>query len=449
MTDRGTSVNLRDLALEAILLVLEEGQYSHLVIRQALEKYGFLSAQEKSFFVRLMQGTIERKIELDWILSQYSKIPPDKMKPVIRNILRLTAYQLYYMDAVPVSAACNEAVKLAGKRGFSGLKGFINGVSRSVARGKDTLQLPEDPVIRYSMPEWIIEKFTQCAGRAATEESLQNLLLPDKNEITVHCHTSRACISDIIQSLHGQGVQVRKDAFLPDMLHLKTQTPLPALQAFRNGLIQVQNVSSALACMAAAVLPGSFCMDVCAAPGGKSIYLADRMQNSGQILSRDISDDKLSLIDENVRRCGFSCIRTQLWDAAAPDPGLYGKADLVFADLPCSGLGVIGSKPDIKYHQTPEGAVQLAALQRQILTVVQEYVKPGGILLYSTCTVNPDENIRNRDWFLGQFPFETEDLTPLLPDSIRADSLKEGYLQLMPGDFGADGFFFSRMRRRQ
>ena len=447
MTNQGKSLNIRELSLDAIIAILEDHQFSHLIIRQVLEKYAYLTEQERHFFSRLTQGTTEHMILLDYIINQYSKTPVQKMKPLIRNLLRMTAYQIYFMDSVPGSAACNEAVKLAVKRGFSGLKGFVNGVSRSIVRGKETFSLPNDWSIKYSMPGWIIDCYRQLAGTDKTLESLEYLASGKETEITVHCHTSKASSSDILQSLEGEGAKVRPDSDFEDVLHLTLHQPITAYTAFQEGLIQVQNMSSILACKAADAKPGDFCIDVCAAPGGKSIFLADAMNNSGMVISRDLTEAKCRLIEENRSRTGFSCIVPQTFDASVFDPSLAEKADLVIADLPCSGLGVLKEKPDIKYHQTPEAVQSLISLQRKILSAVSAYVKPGGTLLFSTCTVNAQENEENIRWFLEEYPsFYPDSLSGILPASILSLSEKSGQLQLYPGkDY--DGFYFARLKK--
>lgn len=449
--EKGQSDGLlvRDIALSALLQILEEGQFCHLVLRQALEKYGWLQVRDRSFLTRLVQGTVERMPELDSSLNQYSKVPVKKMKPVIRTILRMTAYQIYYMDSVPDSAACNEAVKLAGKRGFASLKGFVNGVSRSVARGKAERILPVSWAERYSMPDWIINNYKACGGSVRTEQALQFLLNGDKSETTVHCNTSKASIEQIKASLTAEQVQLRQSELVPEVLYLRDFEALEELEAFENGWIQVQDLASVFACLAADVQPGDFCVDVCAAPGGKSIFAADRMKGQGTVISRDLSEYKTDYIKENQERCGMTVIKPQVWDAGILDESLVEKADVVIADLPCSGLGVIGGKPDIKYHQSPEGAKELAALQRKLLSVVWQYVKPGGVLVYSTCTVNPAENQENRDWFLEQFPFELDSLEGRIPNAVLGETGKNGYVQLLPGEYGGNGFYFARMRRKE
>ena len=449
--EKGQSGGLlvRDIALSALLQILEEGQFCHLVLRSALEKYGWMQTRDRSFLTRLVQGTVERMPELDASLNTYSKVPAGKMKPVIRNILRMTAYQIYYMDSVPDSAACNEAVKLAGKRGFASLKGYVNGVSRSIARGKEERKVPMSWSERYSMPEWIINCYKACGESARTEQALQFLLNGEKTETTVHCNTSRASVEQIKESLAGEQVQVRQNEFVPEVLHLSHFESLEELESFENGWIQVQDIASVLACMAADVQPGMVCVDVCAAPGGKSIFAADRMRGQGIVISRDLSEYKTAFIEENKERCEMSVIRVQVWDAGELDTGLIEQADVVIADLPCSGLGVIGGKPDIKYHQSPEEAKELAAIQRKLLSVVWQYVKPGGILVYSTCTVNPEENQENRNWFLEQFPFEPDSLTGHIPDAVDGPKKEEGVLQLLPGEYGGNGFYFARMRRKE
>ncbi len=463
MTDVGNS---RELVLDILIEILEKGGPSHVVLRQALGKYQYLSKQDRAFITRVTEGTLEYLIQIDYILDSCSKTPVAKMKPVIRNILRMSVYQILYLDRIPDSAACNEAVKLAGKRHFQGLKGFVNGILRRISREKEkiTESLPGLSV-RLSAPEWLTAMWNEELGKERTEEILKAFLR--ERPVTVRCNESLAGREEILKSLESQGVTCHALPSLPGVLELSGYDYLESLEAFQQGWIQVQDTSSVLAGLAAAPKKGSFVLDVCAAPGGKSIHAADLLAGTGMVEARDITEKKAALIEENVYRCGFSNIRTKVWDALVPDESVKAKADVVLADLPCSGLGIIGKKPDIKLRMTKESADSLASLQREILSVVWQYVKPGGILVYSTCTIHKAENQENAAWFLEHFPFVPVDLTerigafvqPVdLTERIGAygqsgalfqDSLKEGWVQLLPGSGPWDGFFFSVMQRKE
>lgn len=438
----------RELSLEVLMEILEKGRPSHMVLRQALEKYQYLPRPERALVTRLTEGTLEYLIQIDYILNQYSKVPVPKMKPVIRTILRMSVYQIMYLDRIPHSAACNEAVKLAVKRRFSGLKGFVNGVLRNIAREKDTIRksLP-DLSVRYSVPSWIIDMWNKELGSEQTEEILKAFL--QERPLTVRCNFSLAGKEEILASLKAQNVLAEASPYADSVLLLKSYDYLEALEAFQRGWIQVQDLSSVFAGIAASPKAGSFVLDVCGAPGGKSLHAADLLKGTGMVETRDLTEYKIGLIQENILRTGFSNIRTKVWDALTLDETMIEKADVLFADLPCSGLGILGKKPDIKLHMTKENANELAKLQRQILSVVWQYVKPGGTLLYSTCTIHQAENQENAEWFMEHYPFEPVDLTRRLHSLEGEPSLEKGWMQFLPGKGPWDGFFLAAMRRKE
>ncbi|MDO4261797.1 MAG: 16S rRNA (cytosine(967)-C(5))-methyltransferase RsmB [Eubacteriales bacterium] len=424
MTDR---VNTRALALEFLLETAERGGYSHVVLRGMLEKYQYLDKKERAFLTRLCEGTLERMLELDDVIDRFAKVPVRKQKPVIRNLLRLSVYQLRYMDQVPDAAVCSEAVRLAQKKGFGTLKGFVNGVLRAVARAKD--EPPSDDLsIRYSTPRWIVEQWTEEYGR----ETAVKMLAAQYGErpVTVRVNTSRIPREALMERLREEGAQARPVEELPCALELWGYDHLRALPSFREGLFQVQDVSSMRAALAAAPGKGGYCIDVCAAPGGKSLHLAELLDGTGMVEARDLTDYKVGLIEENIGRSGLSNIRARRMDATVFDEASEGTADVVLADLPCSGLGVLGKKNDLKYRMTPAQQRELAALQRRILDTVWRYVKPGGTLVYSTCTVHREENEGNVEWFLKERPF-------VLKTQIKT----------LPGVDKWDGFFIAVMER--
>ncbi len=441
----GRGMNVRELALDILLEIAERGGLSHVVLSQALSKYQYLEKQDRAFVTRVTEGTLEYLIQIDYVLGKYSSVKVQKMKPVIRTLLRMSVYQILYMDRIPDSAVCNEAVKLAAKRRFQGLKGFVNGVLRTVSREKEGLEFPDDAV-RYSVPPWLFDMWMKEYPQDTVQKMLGAFL--EKSRLTVRCCLDRAKRQQIRDSLSRQGVTVIDSGYGEDILFLEQVDYLEALEAFLQGWIQVQDLSSAMAVLAAQPEQGDYCIDVCGAPGGKSMHLADKLQGTGFVEVRDISEGKVALIEDNIRRLGYSNIRGRVMDALIKDEESIEKADLVLADLPCSGLGVIGRKPDIKLRMTPKSMETLAGLQRQILSVVWQYVKPGGRLVYSTCTINRMENEENAAWFVRNFPFEPVNIEGRLGEKIHEDTMKQGYVQLLPGVYPCDGFFLAVFKRK-
>ncbi|MFT4004352.1 MAG: 16S rRNA (cytosine(967)-C(5))-methyltransferase RsmB [Lacrimispora sp.] len=434
----------REIILDILLEILERGGYSHVILRQALNKYQYLDKSERAFISRIADGTVEYQLQIDYVIDSFSSTKTQKMKPVIRTILRMSVYQLLYMDRVPDSAVCNEAVKLAVKRKFAGLKGFVNGVLRNIARNKEGLQWP-DTSIRYSMPSWIVSMWEDAYGKEKAGIMMASFL--NSARTTVRCNFAKASKEEIWESLKIQGVQVSESGISEGVLYLDRFDHLEGLEAFQKGYIQVQDLSSSFVGEIADPQKGDYVIDVCGAPGGKSIHIADKLKGTGMVEVRDLTEQKIGLIQENIDRCGFQNIRARLWDALVQDPGSVEKADIVIADLPCSGLGIIGRKPDIKYRIKPEDLDALASLQRNILSVVQAYVKPGGKLIFSTCTINRKENEENAGWFLESFPFEPVNLEGKLGEKIDLDTLNQGYLQLLPGIHPCDGFFIAAFQK--
>lgn len=357
------------------------------------------------------------------------------------------------MDKVPASAACNEAVKLAQKKGFYSLKNFVNGVLRSVTRGIDSVEYPnpanvmEYLSVKYSMPRWIVKKWVDEFGQETTEKMLGDFL--KARPMTVRFKTNRIDPQTIIDSLNRQGVTVKAAPYLPYAYEINNYNHLQALEAFQKGWIYVQDVSSMLVTEVAAPDPGDYVVDLCAAPGGKSMHVADKMGDLGIVEARDLTANKVALLEENIHRLNLINVNAIQADATIYDSGLETKADIVLADVPCSGLGVIGKKPDIKYNLTSIQQEELVILQRKILHNAAAYVKPGGTLIYSTCTVSAKENQNNVNWFVANYPFVLEDLDPYLPEELHTKTTKDGYLQLIPGVHKTDGFFLARMRKEK
>lgn len=446
------AINERESVLEVLLEITEHGMYSHIVLRDVLNKYQYLEKKERSFITRVTEGTLEHMMEIDYILDQFSKVKVKKMKPVIRNIMRSAVYQMKYMDSVPVSAACNEAVKLAVRKGFGSLRGFVNGVLRNVARNLDQIAYPTEPrqrlSIQYSMPEWILNLWLKAYDSDIVEQMLQ--AFQRETPLTIRCNLRMVTPKQLKEHLEAEGVTVKVHPYLEYAFHISGFDYLGDLESFQNGEFSVQDISSMLVSELAGPKEGDYVIDVCAAPGGKSLHMAEKLNGSGHVEARDLTEYKVGLIQENIERTGLSNVEAVQQDALTFDETSVGKADIVLADLPCSGLGVLAKKTDLKYKATKEGADSLAKLQREMLKNVQAYVKDEGKLVYSTCTINPAENMDNVHWFLNEYPeFELIDIHGLLCEELQKDVKENGCIQLLPGVHQSDGFFLACMKKRK
>lgn len=427
-----SAVNGREIILETLLSITRDGQYSHIALKNVLDTYLYLDKKERAFITRVVDGTLERMIELDYIINQFSKVKVNKMKPVIRTIMRSSVYQLKYMDSVPNSAVCNEAVKLATKKGFVNLKGFVNGVLRNISRNLSAIRYPskEENVveyisIKYSLPVWIVEQWMKVYD-VETIEKMGGEFLKEK-PTSIRCNLNKISRDELKTSLEAEGVSVEICEELPYALAIKGYDFLGKLKSFQNGYFSVQDISSMQVAHWAEPKTGDHIIDVCAAPGGKSIHLAEMLNGTGHVQARDLTEYKVGLIQENIFRSGLTNIEAVCWDATVFHEESKENADIVIADLPCSGLGVFGKKTDLKYKITEAMQNDLVKLQREILAVVNNYVKPGGKLLYSTCTIHKAENEENAAWFLKNYP------------EFRLAKEK----QMLPGVDGGDGFYIA------
>ena len=444
-------ISEREIILGILLEITKEGGYSHIVLRNTLEKYQYLDKKERAFITRVVEGTLEHLIEIDYIINQFSKVKVNKMKPVIRTIIRNSVYQIKYMDSVPNSAVCNEAVKLAEKKGFFQLKGFVNGVLRNIDRNVSNIQYPDKKnmieymSIKYSMPIWILKEWEKSYDWSTIEKMLQGFLL--EKGTTIRCNLHKSSKEDLMHKLAEEHVQVKEHPYLPYALEISGYNYLGDLKSFREGDFQVQDISSMLVSEIADPKEDDYIIDVCSAPGGKALHMADKLCGTGFVEARDLTEYKVNLIEENIGRSGMKNIRAVQQDALVYDEASKEKADIVLADLPCSGLGVLGKKTDIKYKMTRETQKELSDLQRKILSVVQSYVKPQGTLVYSTCTINEEENMENVRWFLEQYSqYHLVSVKDSLCEGLKP-SVKEGCLQLLSGVHDSDGFFIAKFRK--
>ncbi len=439
--------NTRSITLDALMEAESTGTSISGLIRDVLNKYDYLDQRDKAFIKLLFEGTVERRITLDFILNGRSSVKTGKMKPVIRNILRMGVYQLVFTDA-PAYAVVKESVNLAGKRGFRGLSGFVNGILRNIAREiegadvKDNKRLDiflPDPgkndrekylSVKYSMPEFVLNILLDEFGDR-TESILVSI--NDPRDVSLRFRTDMAPdkITEIIDRIGQSNVILKKDPGEDCIYHAKHVGDIRKLPGFEEGYFNIQDVSSFKAVKSLRIKKGDMVLDACAAPGGKTVLASEYAGESGSVLSCDVSEDKVSLIIENTERMGCKNTNVIVRDATVHVPEDEGKYDCVIMDVPCSGLGVMGKKRDIKYNLTPEGLESLPKLQRKIIDACVSYVKPGGKLLYSTCTMRRTENEEQVLYITGKYDFE----------------ILEGPNLFLPDEGQQDGFFSCVLRR--
>lgn len=430
-------MNSREIILDILLEISGQNEYSNILITAVLNKYDYLEPREKAFIKHVAEGTLERRIQIDYVLDRYSKVPVRKMKPLIRELLRMSVYQILFMENVPDAAVCNEAVKLAKKRRFQTLQGYVNGVLRTIVREKDKIPYPErdKDIVRYfsicySMPEWLVRHFQKAYGDEKTEKILQGFLERQPVCVRIDENLEEETRKEILDAWKRDGVKVKSHPALSYAFLLEGTEGISRLYGYQEGFFTVQDVSSMMVVEKAGIQTGNVVLDVCAAPGGKTMHAACKLHGSGRVIACDVTEYKTQKIEENCERLGYENVMVRVQDARVFDETLEEKADIVIADVPCSGLGVIGKKQDIKYRVTEESLQQITELQREIIRNVVRYVKPGGTLMYSTCTINSGENEEMVEWICEQFAFE-----------------KNRMVQLLPGIDETDGFFYARLRR--
>lgn len=442
----------RAVSLDMLDAILGKGAYNNIIISQELNKYTDLEQREKAFATELTNGVLRNLTFLDYIIAQYSKTPIQKMKPLILNVLRQAVYQIIIINTADY-AVCSEAVELVRMRGLKGLTGFVNGVLRSVVRGKDHLNLPSEQEapseylsVVYSHPKWLINKWLKSYDYDFVKELCKKNNTAPK--VSLRTNTLKLTSDALQAKLAESGAVLTTSPLDSEAIILRSGAALKELPSFRQGQFHVQDVASQLAVRVLDPRPGSVVVDLCAAPGGKSFTAAYLMENEGCIYARDVYTHKISLIEDGAKRLGIDIIQTEKRRAQMMDESLIGQADYVLVDAPCSGFGLLRKKPDIKINRTKKDIVQLQEIQRDILDVAEKYVRPGGVLVYSTCTLIPEENQENVQWFLDNYSFRQRDLAQDIAEGILSKRLrhdiKDGCLTLFPHIHDTDGFFISK-----
>ena len=437
----------RMAALQLCCKIEQEGAYSNLLLQEYLRQQP-MEEKDKHLLVRLVYGVIQQRLRLDYIIAQFSRTKPSRMEPSILNILRIAVYQAEYMDRIPDYALVNESVELARKSGMEKLSGFVNGVLRAYLRGKTSIAYPKAALhymsTYYSYPQWL-GKLIRDKYKEKTEWILQQ-----GNEIPPVCIRTnglKLTNKELQQQLRQENIKSRVSEVLDVALILEQGIDYEQNAFFQKGYFTPQDTSSMLAARVLAPAPGQTVIDVCSAPGGKTTYLAEQMQNCGTIFACDIYPHKLKLVQQAAQRLGITMIETRLQDAAKPVTEWNEQADRVLVDAPCSGLGIIRRKPEIKWTKALEDIQRLSALQYQILQTAACYVKPGGELVYSTCTLTNEENNDIFYRFLREHPqFQTVDFSGLVP-SVWKTAAERGSLQILPGEMDCDGFYIAKMKR--
>lgn len=442
-------MNERGVALAVLDEITGRGGYNNLALSKALARFPDERRESRAFVTECVNGTLRRLLTLDYVISHISKTPLKSMDRQVLNLLRLSVYQLMYMDKVPAHAVCDEAVGLAAESGFGYFRGFVNGVLRNIAR-----QLPEinDSIIKlsdtapdkymevkYSVPKELAQALAGYLGQADTTAFLEHIN-ETRPEVTVCVNTNKTTPSALTVMLEREGVAVSRGLFAEGALRIRGLGNVTELAAFRDGLFHIMDEGAMLAVMAAGIKPGDRVLDVCAAPGGKA-FLAAYFAKDGFVDAGDKHEHRVKLIAAGAERLGIGNVRARLRDAEVPDKDseLY---DVVMADVPCTGLGLLGKKPDIRYNFTMEQVSKLQGTQRRILNGCAALVKPGGTLLYSTCTLTPEENEKNAAWIVKTLGFDNACPMTTLPRGAEAG--QQGWIRVLPHKTGTDGFFIAR-----
>ncbi|MCL2354259.1 MAG: 16S rRNA (cytosine(967)-C(5))-methyltransferase RsmB [Defluviitaleaceae bacterium] len=442
--DKNNKNNERQIAFLALWDITHNGGYTNIVLRRVLADSPHLNRVQKAFVTEVVSGTIRNIMLLDHIIAHHSKAPLKKIKPKILNILRMSIYQLNFMDKVPTFAVCDEAVKLTKKCGLAPLAGFVNGILRNI-KPLDEIPMPSidgEPIehlaLKYSAQRWIVKHFVEELG---IQEAVGVLEAASKgtSNITICVNTLKTTTQELQKTLESEGVVVSPTS-LPNVLQISKTSDISQLDSFKAGLYHVMDFSAVMATHIASPAIKSKIIDICAAPGGKSFALA---YGGHDVLSRDVHPHKIKLLDEGVARLGLEGVATQLACGTVFDKTLETTADLLVIDAPCSGLGTLGRKADIKLRKEEEGLEVLAQLTKEIIQSSYKYLKIGGKMLFCTCTISKAENIDNFNWILENLPFKPVDFS----DKLALDTAREGYVQLLPRHFNSEGFFISLLER--
>lgn len=441
-------MNSRQIALEILLDIEKNKGYSNISIKNFLKKY---REEENANFIReLVYGVLENKDYLDYIIRKKSSVRLKKIHPTVLMILRMGVYQLCFLDRVPESAAVNESVKLTQANKLVKSKGFVNGILRSVAREKDKLMEVQGVKdneylsIRYSHPQWLVDKWIGEYGYDFTKELCR--INNTRPELNIRVNSRKIGREELRLRLEDLGFKVRNTVYSSYGLVIENPSRIVESEEFKDGLFTIQDESSMLVAEIMDPDKPSLVLDLCSAPGGKATHIGELMDDSGRIIARDIYSHKLDLIKKNYKRLGLTNIESQLHDGLKLDKDMIGQVDYCLLDAPCSALGTIRRSPEVKWTRSPEDIKDILGLQIQLLDIASKYVKLGGVLIYSTCTINTDENIDMIETFLEK----NQDFRLMAIDKANLkefETSRKGYLEIYPNLHNMDGFFIAKLER--
>lgn len=441
----------RLIAVKTLFDIEVKKAFSNIKLNHYFKEYN-PEPVDRSFATEILYGTIRWKLKIDYMIQKFSKLDISKISPWVLCCIRTGVYQIFFMDKVPDFAAVNQAVelvKIKDKKASS----FVNGILRNILRNKDEFNIInvsnkiKKLSIEYSHPQWFVDKFTAIYG----EEFVKALMSANNTppELTIRVNTLKCQKAHLVKLLVSKGIECI-DGRLDESLVLKGFSSIEKSEEFIKGLFTIQDESSMLAALVLDPKPNDRVIDLCSAPGGKATHMAQLMENKGQILSFDIHEHKLSLINKNAERLGIGIIKTRLKDSTVYVEEYKDYGDKVLVDAPCSGLGLIRKKPEIRWSVQPKDILELQKIQKEIISNASKYVKKDGILVYSTCTISREENEEVIKYFLkNNENFKLESICKYLPEGIRNDdTCEKGYIKLFPNIHGLDGFFIAKLLRK-
>ena len=441
----------RDMALKILMEVNVEGAYSNIAINRNLK--GDRGKLDESLVREIVYGVLENRLYLDYVIGKLSKIKLNKMEPVILEILRIGVYQIRFLGKIPNSAAVNESVKLAKKYSNPGSVKFVNGMLRNICRKKESIFNIDKKneidylSIKYSHPKWLVERCIREFG----DDFTKRLCIANNNRPKLNIRTNSFKISrdDLKARLEANGILVSETQYSSDGLILEQPFRIINTEEYKDGLFTIQDESSMLVAQIMNPKEGSFVIDLCSAPGGKTTHISEKMKNNGRILARDIYDHKIKLVEENSQRLGSSIIETEVFDASILDEKLIESADYVLIDAPCTGLGMIRRRPEIKWNRIESDIENISIIQSKILENGSKYLKPGGVLIYSTCTIGKDENLNViLDFLKRNDNYNFCSFDKLLNSDEGMKTAKDGYIELYPHIHNMDGFFIAKLMKK-
>lgn len=439
-------MNAREIAYKVLLDIEKNKNYSNMAINKHFKDVK-LSNQDRGLATEIIYGVIENKYYIDYMIDKLSKVKTNKMEIYVKILLRMGIYQIMFLNSISDYAAVNETVNLAKKKN-SKVSGFINGILRNVIRQKETIgaiKVKDDIdylAIKYSYDKWMIRNWMIHFGREFTEELLE--ANSQRPSIYLRTNTLKITRDELIEKLEKQNIKASKVNVVDEAIKVENLKDIENNSLYKDGLFTVQDISSMLVGKVMNPKENSLVLDVCSAPGGKTTHMATLMNNTGQVVSRDIYDHKLKLIKASCKRLNLTNVDVEEYDAMKMDKDSIGKFDYVLADVPCSGLGIIRRKPEIKYKEKEEFR-DLPPIQKKILENASKYVKKGGTLIYSTCTIQDSENIDVINEFLQKN--KNFELAPINEVKVDLDNQEKGYMKIYPNVHEMDGFFISKLIR--